>query len=93
MFLSIDYLRNGNPRQQKTYRTLSRLNIMEDLREFNPTLCGTIPIGIDIEDSDLDIIIEVWDFINFEKLIRNLYGLQNNFKISHSIKRDIPPSQ
>ncbi|MEH6937840.1 DUF4269 domain-containing protein, partial [Bacillus sp. JJ664] len=49
-----------------------------------------IPIGIDIEDSDLDIIIEVWDFIHFEKMIRNLYSLQNNFKLSHSIIRDVP---
>ncbi|GGI15228.1 DUF4269 domain-containing protein [Gottfriedia solisilvae] len=90
MFLSIDYLINGNPRQQKAYHTLSRLNIMEDLREFNPILCGTIPIGIDIKDSDLDIIIEVRDFQYFENMIRNLYGLKYNFKISHSIIRDIP---
>jgi Domain of unknown function (DUF4269) len=90
MFLSIDYLINGNPRQQKAYHTLLRLHIMEDLREFNPTLCGTIPIGIDIEDSDLDIITEVQDFMYFEKMMRNLYGMQNNFNISHSIIRDIP---
>ncbi|WP_430510437.1 DUF4269 domain-containing protein [Gottfriedia solisilvae] len=90
MFLSIDYLINGNPRQQKAYHTLSRLNIMEDLREFNPILCGTIPIEIDIKDSDLDIIIEVRDFQYYENLIRNLYGLKYNFKISHSIIRDIP---
>jgi len=90
MFLSIDYLINGNPRQQKAYHTLSRLNIMEDLREFNPILCGTIPIGIDIKNSDLDIIIEVRDFQYYENMIRNLYGLKYNFKISHSIIRDIP---
>ncbi|MET3193942.1 DUF4269 domain-containing protein [Bacillus sp. OAE603] len=90
MFLSIDYLINGNPRQQKAYHTLSRLNIMEDLREFNPILCGTIPIGIDIKNSDLDIIIEVRDFRYYENMIRNLYGLKYNIKISHSIIRDIP---
>lgn len=90
MFLSIDYLKSGNPRQQKAYYTLSRLNIMEDLREFNPTLCGTIPIEIDMKDSDLDIITEVRDFKSFEKMIRNLYGMQHNFNISHSNIRDVP---
>lgn len=90
MFLSIEYLINGNPRQQKAYHTISRLNMMEDLREFKPTLCGTIPIGIDIENSDLDIITEVQDLIYFENMLRNLYGLQTNFKISRSMIRDVP---
>lgn len=90
MFLSIDYLKDGNSNQQLAYRTISRLNIMDDLKEFTPILCGTIPIGIDIEGSDLDIITEVHDFMYFEKLIRSFYGSQNDFNISRSFVRDVP---
>lgn len=90
MFLSIDYLKKGNSKQQLVYRVISSLNIMNDLKEFTPILCGTIPIGIDIEGSDLDIITEVYDFIYFEEVLRSLYGNQNGFNISRSYVRDVP---
>ncbi|WP_429663416.1 DUF4269 domain-containing protein [Bacillus gobiensis] len=32
-------------------------------------MCGTLPIGIDIEGSDLDIIMEVNDFNRFENRV------------------------
>lgn len=90
MFLSIDYLINGNARQQKAYHTIKQLNLIEDLRNFNPTLCGTIPIGIDIEHSDLDIITEIQDLNDFENVIRSLYSQQTNFKISRTMIRNVP---
>ena len=35
---------------------------MEDLALYNPVLCGTIPIRIDTPQSDLDIVMEVYNF-------------------------------
>lgn len=55
-FQDISYLKNGTTRQQKAYAVLQPNNVMEKLYAFTPVLVGTIPINIDIETSDLDII-------------------------------------
>lgn len=70
----IGYLKNGNIRQAGAYRVLTDLNIMPLLKEYSPILTGTIPIGIDIPSSDLDIICEVSNFDNFKLLINKHWG-------------------
>lgn len=64
-FTKIDYLKSGNERQQKAYQLLSKHSFFEKLKAYSPILAGTIPIEIDIEGSDLDIICEV--DLNFEE--------------------------
>ncbi|WEK69782.1 MAG: DUF4269 domain-containing protein [Candidatus Chryseobacterium colombiense] len=76
-FTTIDYLKEGNERQKKAYEVLLKYKIFEKLSNYSPLLAGTVPIGIDIEGSDLDIICEVdprfeedfLDIIMFSKLI------------------------
>lgn len=68
-FTRIDYLKNGNERQKRTYDVLAKYQIFEKLTAYSPILAGTVPIEIDIEGSDLDIIFEVdlrfeEDFLN-----------------------------
>lgn len=58
-FTTIDYLKTGNERQKRAYEVLTKYRIFEKLKEYSPILAGTIPIEIDIENSDLDIICEV----------------------------------
>ncbi|PKF74829.1 DUF4269 domain-containing protein [Chryseobacterium sp. PMSZPI] len=58
-FTKIDYLKEGNERQKRAYEVLTKYKILEKLESYSPILAGTIPIEIDIEDSDLDIICEV----------------------------------
>ncbi|KAA3435927.1 DUF4269 domain-containing protein [Rufibacter hautae] len=55
-FTTIEYLKSGTPRQQEAYHVLTRYSIMEYLQPYSPILAGTIPIDIDIANSDLDII-------------------------------------
>lgn len=81
MFTSITYLQSGNEKQQKIYDVLNSLNIMEDLALYNPVLCGTIPIRIDTPQSDLDIVMEVYNFDVFEQEMRSLYGSYGGFNI------------
>ena len=56
MFDTINYLKNGSFRQQRAYDLLEKEQIFLKLKAYTPLLVGTIPIGIDIESSDLDII-------------------------------------
>ncbi|MGN7783991.1 DUF4269 domain-containing protein [Niabella sp. 22666] len=55
-FQDISYLEKGTKRQQEAYAILQQNKVMEKLHAFTPALVGTIPINIDIETSDLDII-------------------------------------
>ncbi len=57
-FKDITYLKEGTIRQKEAYKVLLELNIFELLKNFKPILLGTIPINIDIESSDLDIICQ-----------------------------------
>ncbi|MEJ5104961.1 DUF4269 domain-containing protein [Chryseobacterium sp. MYb328] len=58
-FTEIEYLKLGNERQKRAYEVLTQYKIFEKLSKYSPLLAGTIPIEIDVENSDLDIICEV----------------------------------
>jgi hypothetical protein len=64
-FTKIDYLKRGNKRQRRAYNVLTKYEVFKKLGSYSPILAGTIPIEIDIEGSDLDIICEV--DLRFEK--------------------------
>lgn len=55
-FKDISYLELGNPRQRQAYKVLKDSRILDKLGEFDPILVGTVPIGIDVDGSDLDIV-------------------------------------
>lgn len=82
-FRDIEYLKNGNLKQKQSYKILKNIKIFKILKEFNPILVGTIPIGIDVEKSDLDIVCEI-NLENKDNLknisIKNFSQLEN-FKI------------
>lgn len=80
-FLTFDYLRHGNQRQKLAYREIEALQIQQLLAPFSPVLAGTVPIGIDVDSSDLDIICCVNDFDEFEKILKEHYGRFKGFKI------------
>ncbi|MBM7573408.1 DUF4269 domain-containing protein [Aquibacillus albus] len=89
MFDTITYLKTGNEKQQKAYSVIRELGIIDDLLEYHPTLCGTVPIGVDTEESDLDIIFEVYDGTQFEKKLVALYGDKRGFRFKNFFIRDL----
>lgn len=80
-FTDMTYLKTGNQRQRKAYWQLSQLNIFEALQEFQPVLAGTIPIDIDLPNSDLDIICCCHDPKAFASLITELFSKERGFVI------------
>ena len=72
-FKHIEYMKNGTTMQQKTYRILTELNILNVLAEYTPLVVGTIPINIEIKSSDVDIVCEVHDFQKFEQEVLSYY--------------------
>ena len=78
-FDSIDYLKTGNARQQRAYDVLTNHRILAQLEPFSPVLVGTIPINIDIESSDLDVICQWFDKSEFATALHSLFGHYPNF--------------
>jgi hypothetical protein len=81
IFDNIEYLQHGNNRQRQAYATLTNIQILSKLKRFDPILVGTIPINIDIENSDLDIICCFADKQDFQKSITDNFNNQRNFTI------------
>lgn len=87
---NISYLLTGNERQQEAYHTLQSLKVMSILSNYSATLAGTIPLNIDTEDSDLDIICEVHELNSFKDLVSINFGSQTNFWSKTKIIGDLP---
>lgn len=80
-FLNIEYLKTGNERQRAAYQTLVTHQILDKLQVYQPILTGTIPINIDIENSDLDIIC-YWIYKQeFSAILRRLFSSEQDFQI------------
>ncbi|ARS41351.1 diadenosine tetraphosphate hydrolase [Sphingobacteriaceae bacterium GW460-11-11-14-LB5] len=83
-FLDISYLQSGNERQQKAYQVLTDKQVLEKLSPYHPIVVGTIPINIDIENSDLDVICQVSNKDEFIVHVNTLFGNEKDFSISES---------
>ena len=80
-FTTIEYLKAGNPKQVKTYHILTKNKIMERLKKYDPIQAGTIPINIDIENSDLDVICCFKELGEFARTTKELFGQMEGFAI------------
>jgi len=86
-FRGIAYLRGGNARQGAAYQTLGALRVIERLADYGPVLAGTVPLGIDVAGSDLDILCEVHDFARFEADLAAGFGHCAGFRVTAPRRR------
>ena len=63
---------------------IAESRIMERLAGYDPLLAGTIPIGIDIEGSDLDILCYYEDKASFVRDVTAQFGMEEGFYLSES---------
>ncbi|WP_264529045.1 DUF4269 domain-containing protein [Flavobacterium sp. N502540] len=84
-FTTIGYLKNGNNRQIQAYKILTQHHILSDIIEFEPILAGTIPIAIDIENSDLDIICYWKNKTEFIEKLHVTFGDKDNYTIRETV--------
>lgn len=88
-FKNIEYLKNGNSRQKMAYSDLMELKIFEKLKKFNPLLTGTIPIEIDLPESDLDIICQCENHNEFTVLLSNFFSDYDDFEIKTYFRDEV----
>lgn len=87
-FTSINYLRHGNDRQRLAYIALTELDIFNTLAPYQPLLTGTIPIAIDLPESDLDIICQCNNHDALAEQLIKCFGKYPSFQISTSTIRN-----
>ncbi len=80
-FKDIEYLKYGNDRQKLAYSEIVKLDVFEKIKKYHPILTGTIPIEIDLPESDLDIICECENHIEFSEFLTEQFGDMTDFKI------------
>lgn len=80
-FKDICYLKGGDYRQKSAYQTLIKYRVFEKLAAFNPILTGTIPINIDIPESDLDIICYWQNVTNFITELEKSFSKEQGFNL------------
>src|SRR5688500_12919634 len=85
-FETLDYLKDGNDRQKNAYAVLNQAEIFKKLQAFNPLLVGTIPIAIDIETSDLDIVCCCRDQKAFSEYLKDSFGHFSSFRIWQNLE-------
>lgn len=87
-FDDIEYLKHGTKRQQQAYYLLTKNQILSKLKDYFPILVGTIPINIDIESSDLDIICYWINKDKFITILKKAFNNQHNFKIDEDLSNN-----
>ena len=80
-FRKLDYLKSGNSKQRQVYELLTGHSIFEKLKRYDPILTGTIPIEIDTETSDLDIICCWENRQMFEEDLIKYFCKEKEFRI------------
>lgn len=74
------YLLTGTPKQQAAWKAISQTQVIETLHAYDPVLAGTIPLNIDIDASDLDIICTSDDLDQFDADVRVAYGCKEGYQ-------------
>ncbi|MDQ0207706.1 DUF4269 domain-containing protein [Alkalicoccobacillus murimartini] len=92
MFRTLSYLKAGTPKQRDVYDAIETLEVMKTWSAYSPTLCGTVPIGIDVDTSDLDIVMYIDEdhFTEVEAEMTRLYGQYEEFRVKRYEVRGIP---
>lgn len=74
---------------QKVFNATRNLMILSHLKEFRPLVAGSVPLGISVGSSDLDILVVSDDLMLISKKLESLYGGCDDFKVFQINKGNI----
>lgn len=82
-WLDPNYLLSGTPRQRAAYAAVDKLQLLQVLCGTSPVIAGTIPLDIDIESSDIDILLHTRNLSQIGSLVQHTYGDRLDFSGEH----------
>jgi hypothetical protein len=62
-------------------QAIDRLGVLDVLRDGDPRIAGTLPLGIDVPGSDIDILCHAPDAAAFTRLVWSAFGDRADFSI------------
>jgi hypothetical protein len=71
-------------------QAIDRLGILDVLRNCDPHVAGTLPLGIDVPGSDIDILCHAADAEAFTQLVWSAFGQQAGFSIRQWTGKERP---
>ena len=92
MFAGLEYLRLGGERQRAAWEVLGGRGMFHALQLYEPVLAGTIPLGIDVQGSDLDVVCRYSESEGTEGFMDNmrlLFGGEKDFSVQQRQGTDI----
>jgi hypothetical protein len=81
-FTTIDYLQTGTAKQQQLYTLLKQSRLLEILQMYEPLVVGTIPLGIEVEGSDVDVILYCTNFTDLISELERYYKHYDDFQLT-----------
>jgi hypothetical protein len=81
----VGWLGEGTASQRRAFTALSDTGVMQVLAPFDPVLAGTVPLDVDIEDSDLDIICHVPDALTFATTVSDAFSHLDGFVLRRGV--------
>jgi hypothetical protein len=69
---------------------VTRLGVLETLRDFDPRVVGTLPLGLFVPGSDIDIVCHAFDPIGFAEVIWKQYQSCDGFSLYQWISKRGP---
>lgn len=66
----------------KVWQAIGESKILKLLKDLNPLIAGTFPLGVDIATSDVDILVETKNLTDLEGLLKQNYGSCEAFALS-----------
>lgn len=64
------------------YSAIAKSKILHHFKEYNPLIAGTFPLAINVEGSDVDVLLEVLDFEVLSESLKAHYGHCAGFEIT-----------
>jgi len=71
-------------------QAIDRLRILDVLRDCDPHIAGTLPLGINVPGSDIDILCHASDAEAFTQLVWSAFGDQAGFSIRQWTQEERP---
>jgi predicted metalloenzyme YecM/ribosomal protein S18 acetylase RimI-like enzyme len=72
-------------KNQKVFQALQKSRVLSTLHALGPLVSGTFPLGLGVENSDIDLLVSWPDLAEADTILRGALSGFSNFQMSHKL--------